>query len=139
MLSGRRMNMGIAQRKVAPPKMMYIHLQGRIAVLSICPTPKARRLAAKPPTEFPANQIPTRVGISSRVYQVEVRNMKPGVMVASATPSKNRTVKSPPKLLHAAVRVTTDPQNRVFADRYFPAGRRVTSILVGYVHWRYPM
>ena len=97
MLSGRKRNNGMDQRKVMVPKMMYIHLHGRIVVLSICPTPNASKLATSPPTEFPENQIPTRAGISSRVYHVEVRNMKPGVIVASAIPSKNRMVKRPPK------------------------------------------
>jgi hypothetical protein len=91
-LSGRRINSGIAQRKVVVPRMIYIHLQGFI-VLSICPTANASKLATKPPTEFPENHTPTRIGISSRVYHVEVRNMKPGVIVASAMPRRNRTTK----------------------------------------------
>lgn len=135
MLSGRRKNMGIAQRKVPSPRMMYIHLQGW-TLSSMCPTPKASRLDTKPPTELPANQMPTRVGISSRVYHVDVRNMKPGVMVASATPKRKRTAIRPPKFLQAAVRATTAPQNTVFTVRYLPVGRRAIRIVVGYSHKR---
>lgn len=92
----------------------------------------------RPPTELPANQIPSRVGISSRVYHVEVKNMKPGVIVASATPRKKRTVMRPPKLEQAAVRATTIPQKRVLTVRYLAVGRRVMRMVVGYSQMRYP-
>jgi hypothetical protein len=45
---------------------------------------------------FPANHRPVLVGISSRVYHVEVININAGVIVASAIPSKKRTVMRPP-------------------------------------------
>jgi hypothetical protein len=81
---------------------------------------------------LPANQIPMRTGISSRVYQVEVKNMNPGVIVASATPSRKRTVMSPPKLVHTAVMATTMPQKTVLRQRYFAVGSRAMRIVVGY-------
>ena len=79
-----------------------------------------------------------RVGISSRVYQVEVMNMNAGVIVASATPNKKRTVIKPPKLVQAAVSATTAPQNSVLAVKYFAAGKRAINNVVGYTHPRYP-
>ena len=82
--------------------------------------------------------MPTRVGISSRVYHVEVRNMNPGVMVASATPSRNRTVIRPPKFVQAAVTPTTMPQKAVLAVRYLPVGSLEMRIFVGSSHTRYP-
>lgn len=91
-------------------------------------------LRGQPIRTLPANQIPVLVGISSRVYQLDVINMNAGVIVASATPNKNRTVMRPPKLVHAAVRATTAPQNRVLAVKYFPVGRRAMSKVVGYDH-----
>lgn len=94
-VSGRKKNMGIVHRKVARPRMRYIHLHGRPPP---CPTPNASKLDINPPTEFPANQMPTLVGISSRVYHVDVKNMKPGVIVASATPSRKRITIRPWKL-----------------------------------------
>ena len=87
---------------------------------------------------FPANHRPVLTGISSRVYQVEVINMKAGVTVASAIPRRNRTVISPPKLVQAAVRATTAPQNKVFAVRYFAIGRRAINKVVGYDQIKYP-
>jgi|SRR5688572_17646238 hypothetical protein len=98
----------------------------------MCPTPKAIRLESKPPTELPANQIPTRVGISSRVYHVEVRYMKAGVIVASATPRSTLTVTRPPKFVHAAVIATTMPQKKVLAARYLAVGNLAIRIVVGY-------
>lgn len=65
-------------------------------------------------------------------YHVLVINRKAGVMVASATPSRKRTVIRPPKLLQAAVRATTMPQMNVLAARYFATGRRVMRKVVGY-------
>jgi hypothetical protein len=62
--------------------------------------------------------------------------MNAGVIVASATPRRRRTVTKPPKLVHAAVRATTAPQNRVLAVRYFAAGRRAMRRVVGYTHPR---
>jgi hypothetical protein len=137
MESGRKMKIGMDQRNVPTPRMMYIHLQGRTASF-VCPIPNAIRLENSPPTELPANQIPRRVGISSRVYQVEVRNMKAGVMVASATPSRKRTVIRPPKFEQAAVRATTTPQKTVLAVKYLAVGKRVMSTVVGYSQIRYP-
>lgn len=64
--------------------------------------------------------------------------MNAGVIVASATPSKKRTVMSPPKLVHAAVSATTAPQKRVLAVRYLAAGRRAINKVVGYTHPKYP-
>lgn len=87
---------------------------------------------------FPANHNPVLVGISSRVYQVEVINIKAGVIVASATPSRNLTVIRPPKLVQAAVRETTAPQNKVLAVRYFAVGRWAIRYVVGYDQIRYP-
>jgi hypothetical protein len=104
----------------------------------MCPTPKAKRLDNMPPMEFPANQIPIRTGISSRVYHVEVKNINPGVIVASATPSKNRTVMRPPKLVHTAVIATTIPQKNVLTVRYLAVGSRAIRIVVGYSQIRYP-
>jgi hypothetical protein len=57
--------------------------------------------------------------------------MKPGVIVASAIPRKNRMVKRPPKFWHAAVNATTKPQNIVLTVRYFPVGRLATRMVVG--------
>jgi len=88
--------------------------------------------------ELPANQIPMRTGISSRVYQVEVKNMNPGVIVASATPNKNRTVIKPPKLVHTAVIATTMPQKNVFRVKYLAVGSRAIRMVVGYSQTRYP-
>jgi hypothetical protein len=85
---------------------------------------------------FPENHKPVRVGISSRVYHVDVINMKAGVIVASATPSKKRTAIRPPKLVQAAVRATTVPQRSVFPVKYFAGGRRAIKIVVGYAHPR---
>jgi hypothetical protein len=65
-----------------------------------------------------------------------VINIKAGVIVASATPNKKRTVMRPPKLVHAAVRATTAPQKRVLTAKYFPVGRRAMSKVVGYDHPR---
>lgn len=59
-------------------------------------------------------------------------------MVASAMPSKKRTVMRPPKFVHAAVRATTAPQKKVLIDTYFPMGRRWIRIVVGYSQKRYP-
>ena len=70
------------------------------------------------------------------MYQVDVININAGVMVASATPSKKRTVMRPPKLVQAAVRATTAPQNSVLAVKYLAAGRRAISKVVGYTHPR---
>ena len=85
---------------------------------------------------FPANHIPVLVGISSRVYQVDVMNMKAGVIDASATPNRNRTVIRPPKFLQAAVRATTAPQKNVLKVTYFAVGRRAIKKVVGYDHPR---
>lgn len=63
-------------------------------------------------------------------------NINAGVMVASATPSKKRTVIRLAKLVQAVVRATTAPQNSVLAVGYLAAGRRAISNVVGYAHPR---
>jgi hypothetical protein len=70
------------------------------------------------------------------VYHVDVRNMKAGVMVASAMPKRNLTAMRPPKLVHAAVNATTAPHTRVLKERYFAVGRRAMRTVVGYSHMR---
>lgn len=86
--------------------------------------------------EFPENHIPTRVGISSRVYHMEVIKRKAGDIVASATPSRKRTASNPPKFVQAPVKPTTDPQKRVLIETYFPTGSFWISTDVGYCQKR---
>ncbi|RYO87409.1 hypothetical protein DL766_005454 [Monosporascus sp. MC13-8B] len=68
--------------------------------------------------------MPVRVGISSRVYQVDVMNISPGKTVAYATPGRKRTVTKPPKLEHAAMRTTTAPKKKVLYERHLPTDKR---------------
>lgn len=124
MESGSRNNNPNPNKKVATPRMMNIQRHG-LMLWVMWPIPYARSdemmprqiatvnisslstdhyiftrhfsyIFHSPPTEFPANQIPVLMGISSRVYQVHVMNIKAGETVASATPRKNLTVMRPP-------------------------------------------
>jgi hypothetical protein len=50
-----------------------------------------KMLATAPPNEFPAYEIPIRLGISSLVYHIDVIYTKAGEMVASSAPVRNLT------------------------------------------------
>jgi hypothetical protein len=61
-------------------------------------------------SEFPQNQIPCRNGCSDDRYQSEVIRLKPGEMLASVTPKKNRVIMIPVKFVVAAWHARTTDQ-----------------------------
>lgn len=77
--------------------MELLTLQGDIPDF-ICPIAKDKIPPKMPATLFPENQIACRVTCSDGLYHIDVRRLKPGDIMLSNMPRKNRRVNSDWKL-----------------------------------------
>jgi hypothetical protein len=98
---------------------MYFHVE---RPPKMCPSPKVRRPPKVLKIPLKVIQIQARAICSSLVHQIPVIATKPGEIVDSKTPKKNRAVAKPPKELQEAVIINILDQIMMLAPRNLANG-----------------